>query len=290
MNVKIFQKGFNYSQDGQGNRLILHLQGCNMKCPWCSNPEGVSVKGTIVTEKEWLRDSLCPKGAVKEKTLDRSYCDSCEEKLCLQIKRQKGIRLSFKEYEIDEIVKECVAAKPMFFDGGGVTLTGGEITMQYDAVKELLKKLGDAGIHRAIESNGTHPKMAELVPLVEQWIMDVKHYDNEIHKKWLGVPNTCITKTLKEVSKVHRNMLVRVPLIPGFNDSEADAVAFAKYFVNHMDVEKTKVEFLAYHEFGKGKWEQCGMEYQMPPVRLKEGTVAYFENIMKQHGIICVRT
>ena len=60
MKLKIFQKGFNYSQDGQGNRLIFHLQGCNMKCPWCSNPEGMSMKGTLVVNKEWLAESCCP--------------------------------------------------------------------------------------------------------------------------------------------------------------------------------------------------------------------------------------
>lgn len=290
MKLKVFQKGFNYSQDGEGNRLIIHLQGCNMKCPWCSNPEGMPLSGVLVTEKEWLKESCCPKGAVKEGVLDRNICEQCEDRPCTLKRRQKGIRLSYKEYEVDELVKECIASKPMFFDGGGVTLTGGEITMQFDAVKELLEKLGDAEIHRAIESNGSHPRMTELIPLVDQWIMDVKHYDNEKHREWLGVPNAVIADNLKKVSEVHPNMLIRVPLIPGFNNSEEDAAGFAEYFVKYMNVANAKVEFLTYHEFGKGKWEQCGMEYRMEPARIAPGTVAYFEKVMKEKGICCIRT
>lgn len=250
--IKIFQKGFNYSQDGRGNRLILHLQGCNMKCPWCSNPEGMPLEGVLMTER-------------------------------------RRNRLSYKEYAIDEIVTECVRSKPMFFDGGGVTLTGGEITMQFEAVKELLQRLKKEDIHTAIESNGSHPQMEELVPFVDQWIMDVKHYDDVKHKAWLGVSNENTTKTLCNVSKVHEDMLVRVPLIPGFNDCEEDARCFADYFIRNMS-SKVRVEFLAYHEFGKEKWKQCGMEYKMPNVRLLPGTVKMFENIMRENGIICVRT
>lgn len=290
MKLKIFQKGFNYSQDGQGNRLILHLQGCNMKCPWCSNPEGMPLEGVLFAEKEWLRESCCPKGAVKDGSLDREFCAGCEDRPCIQRRRQKGIRLSYKEYEVDALVKECADAKPMFFDGGGVTLTGGEITMQFEGAKELLAKLGQEVIHRAIESNGTHPRMAEYIPIVDQWIMDVKHYDDRKHKEWLGVSNVWTKKNLETVSAEHPNVLVRVPLIPGFNDTEEDAKGFAEFFRECIKGPNTKVEFLTYHEFGKGKWAQCGKEYKMQPGRIAPGTVEQFEKIMTAQGICCVRT
>ena len=290
MKLKIFQKGFNYSQDGQGNRLIFHLQGCNMKCPWCSNPEGMPMEGALVVNKEWLSPGCCPEGAVQDGELDRERCESCLEKLCTKRRRQKGIQLSYKEYEVDDLVAECISSKAMFFDGGGVTLTGGEITMQFDAVKEFLQKLGEADIHRAIESNGTHHRIAELIPLVEQWIMDVKHYDDEKHREWLGVSNRWTIENLKTVSAVHPNMLVRVPLIPGFNDAMEDAEGFAKLFFENMDCQKTKVEFLTYHEFGKSKWEQCGMEYKMAGGRISPATLKHFEDVMREHGVQCIHT
>ena len=91
MMINIFEKGFNYSQDGPGNRLVYHLSGCNMFCPWCSNPEGM----------------------------------------------EKGGR----QYSTDEIIREIQSSAPMFFDGGGVTFTGGECTLQSEAVIEIINNL-----------------------------------------------------------------------------------------------------------------------------------------------------
>ncbi|MCD7819121.1 MAG: glycyl-radical enzyme activating protein [Lachnospiraceae bacterium] len=290
MKIKLFQKGFNYSQDGRGNRLILHLQGCNMHCPWCSNPEGMAPGGVLITEKEWLRESSCPKGAVQSGRLDRSVCQDCNDRPCIQKKRQKGIRLSYQEYEVSEVIRECIDSRPMFFDGGGVTLTGGEITLQFDAVKELLSGLKAAGINTAIESNGSHPRMREYLPLVDEWIMDIKHTDDKKHKEWIGVSNKQTLKTIQMATEEHGDVLLRIPLIPGFNDSREDAEGFASFFSSCAKRPNVRVEILAYHEFGKGKWEQCGYEYRMKPDRISPDTLQYFQKRFMDEGIHVVRT
>lgn len=290
MKIKVFQKGFNYSQDGRGNRLILHLQGCNMHCPWCSNPEGMSPEGALFVEKEWLKESCCPKGAVKEESLDRSVCKDCRERPCIQ-GRQKGIRLSCQEVEVKDLIRECEGCSPMFFDGGGVTLTGGEITMQFAAVKELLTGLKEAGIHTAIESNGTHPHMEEYLPLVDEWIMDIKHMDAKKHKEWLGVSNVHTIENIRIAAEKHPDVLLRIPLIPGFNDSKEDAEAFTEFFKDcAAGRSNVRVEILIYHEFGKGKWEQCGYTYTMKPGRISPETQQYFETRFREEGIQVVRT
>lgn len=290
MKLKIFQKGFNYSQDGRGNRLIYHLQGCNMHCPWCSNPEGMPVRGVLMVDKTWLREDLCPRGAVHEGELDRSFCTECADTPCIVGARQKGIRLSCKEYLVDTLVREAVNSKPMFFDGGGVTLTGGEITLQFEAVKELLGKLHEKGINTAIESNGTHPHMEELLSVVDEWIMDIKHYDDRKHMEWLGVSNAWVLKNITMAVQRHRDVLLRIPLIPGFNDSPEDARGFADALKCCAGRENVRLEILPYHEFGKGKWEQCGMTYTMAPARISPETRQTFEETFRSKGIHVVRT
>jgi pyruvate formate lyase activating enzyme len=288
MKIRYFQKGFNYSQDGRGNRLVLHLQGCNLRCPWCANPEGIAPQGTLMADPEWLTEGCCPKGAVRDKYLDRSGCAVCADKPCTAL-RKKGLRLSCREVEVDDLAAECVGSSPMFFDGGGVTLTGGEVCMQLPAVKALLTKLGRHGIHRAIETNGSLPNTLELLPLVDEWIMDFKHYDSGVHRAWLGAGNEGVLNTLRAVCMNHPDVLVRIPLMPGFNDSPADAAAFAEVLSPIAARDNVRMEVLTYHEFGKAKWAQCGMAYTMSG-RVSPDARKTLEAALKDVGIHVVRT
>ena len=126
------------------------------------------------------------------------------------------------EADVESLVRDCMSATPMFFDGGGVTLTGGEVCMQLPSVKELLTRLGAHGIHRAIETNGSIPRAAELIPLVDEWIMDFKHYDDSKHRKWLGVGSSPVLETLK-VEVVETVLLVQHidhTLFDGLDDND----------------------------------------------------------------------
>lgn len=289
MTLKVFQKGFNYSQDGQGNRLVYHLQGCNMKCPWCANPEGMKPGGIIYTDKEWLRDELCPKAAVKGGKLDRTICDSCEDRACLMVKhRSKGIRLSCEERTVEEVYKEILSSSPMFYDGGGVTFTGGEATMQFEPLKELLMKLKEVGIHTAIETNGSHPRLPELFPYIDQLIMDCKHWDDERHKYFTGVPIGMVLENLKKAAKEQEQLDVRIPLIGGVNDSEEDMERFIELFeeLDSLGDGTVTYEILKYHEFGRNKWEECGQTYQMDEsAHVTVEQIKKFRDMIISHGL-----
>ena len=243
-----------------------------------------------MTEKEWLYEGCCEKGAVKDGTLDRNICSVCEEKSCVTGNRQRGIRLSCREYEIDDIAAECERAKPLYFDNGGVTLTGGEISVQLEAVCELLKRLKQSSISCAVETNGSNIGLIELVPFVDYWIIDVKHYDAEVHKKWVGVSNVVTGKVLQKVTEATEHVLIRVPLIPGFNAGKEDASGFASFIRQHVCRENVKIEFLPYHEFGKAKWEQCGLAYKMPAKKISKETIDFFEKTMTENSFTCIRT
>lgn len=309
--MKIFQKGFNYSQDGRGNRLVYHLQGCNMHCSWCANPEGMVPGGTLVTEKEWLVDKLCPHGAVKDNQLDRKICSDCMTKECLSPKyKGKGIRFSCEEKTVDEIFDEIIRSSPMFYDGGGVTFTGGEATLQFDALKDLLIRLKEAGIHTAVETNGSHPRLRELFPYIDQLIMDCKQWDAAKHLEYTKVPMDTVLRNLEAAVRERGQVDIRIPLIGGVNDSEEDMQGFVRLFKklvtggqssqvqtesrissecrNGEDQVGRQVTFeiLKYHEYGKNKWRDCGWEYQMTDkAHVTIEQIRHFKEMITANGL-----
>lgn len=234
--MRIFQKGFNYSQDGPGNRLVYHLQGCNFRCKWCSNPE-----------------------SMKESS------DLCSE------------------YSVDGLADEISRSRMMFFDGGGVTFTGGECTLQYEELVPLLKKLRAMGIHTAIETNGSSPHLPEIAENVDYLIMDFKHFDSASHKKWIGVGNEKVKENLEHIFALGRQVHIRIPLINGVND-EPDG--FVDYF-RRFDTSNAVFEFLPYHEYGKDKWTET---YEITDGFVSEETVNNFNKKFEQAHLKTVRT
>lgn len=242
MELAIFQKGFNYSQDGPGNRLVYHLQGCNLHCPWCSNPEGMSPQG--------------------------------------------GERRT-----VDELVAEVLRSRPMFFDGGGVTLTGGEATLQFPAVLELLQRLHQAGVHTAIETNGTHPHLPELFPFLRYMMIDCKHFDPQRFAAVTGGALDAVVANLHAARSRGLEFALRIPVIGGFNDGPAAAEGFVRLLDPLFLSCRTTVELLPYHEYGKDKWAALGRPYQMTgEAFVSPETIAAMEAVFQARGYQIVHT
>lgn len=267
--LKIMQKGFNYSQDGPGNRLVYHLQGCNMRCPWCANPEGLSVKGTLMHVKD------ANNGRVKEK-------------------------MSCMEYSVEELADEVQRSRMMFFENGGVTFTGGEPTLQLEPLKRLMICLKEQGIHIAMENNGSSPRLQELLPYIDYLIMDFKHPDEEIHKRVTGVSSRQTKEHLRRILAEGRQIAVRIPLIHGFNDTDEALQGFTAFFTevlpqkefseNTKEQGEVTLEILPYHEYGKEKWLQCGLEYTVSEGFVSDERVAEFEAAFKNIGLNVIHT
>jgi len=262
MELKIFEKGFNYSQDGAGNRLVYHLQGCNMRCPWCANPEGMSKIPPLFVSEKLLVDSVCPYGAVRGHKIDRTVCESCSDRPCITVNRNQGITCKCQSFQIKEVLDEVKKSAPMFFDGGGVTLTGGEPTQQFESVKKLLARLKSEGIHTAVETNGTHPRLPELFPLIDQLMIDFKHPDDDIHRAVTGTGNRTVKENIAEANAQKKRVDIRIPLIGGFNTSDEALQGMIDFFKT-LNPDFFTIELLRYHEYGKPKWQACGMDYAM---------------------------
>lgn len=241
MNLNYFQKGFNFSQDGPGNRLVYHLSGCNMRCAWCSNPEGMDAG-----------------------------------------------RAPSKSEPVESVAQAVLAARPMFFGGGGLTLTGGEATLQFDAIAALFKRVREGGVHTALETNATHPRLPALFPLLDLLIADFKHPDPQAHRRFTGLSNETVRANIERAASEGMELLVRIPLIHGVNDDGAALSGFAAFLGRFSG--RLRAEVLRYHEYGRDKWEKCGMTYQMKDAFLPEGRAEQLENMLRAEGLEIVRT
>lgn len=253
MVLNLIKKGFNYSQDGPGNRLVYHLQGCNMHCPWCANPESLARGGTFLPSENI------------------------------------GTHLSFTPEEVDDLLEEAGESRPLFFEGGGVTVTGGEPTLQFDALKEFLEGCRACGIHTAIETNGTHPKLSELFPFIDLLIMDCKHIDDTIHRGVTGISNRIVLQNIELAMTIHGNVLIRTALVNGFNAGIDTAQQFLRFY-KQFDTSRTRFELLKYHEYGREKWAACGLPYQIKSGFITDSLYTETENIYRSGGLTVVRT
>ena len=248
------------------------------------------MEGVIVADEEWLLPSICPHHAIREHKVDRAICDSCEGKECIRQHDTKGMYLSYKEETIEEVIGEACANEMMFYDGGGVTFTGGEATVQFQEMTDALKGLKEKDIHTAIETNGTHPRLPELFPYIGRLIMDCKHCDASKHQRYTGISNERIMENIRRAAKEHPGLHVRVPLIGGFNDSELEREQFLDFF-REIKGDNVTFEVLSYHEFGKKKWHQCGWEYKMTDeAYVDEASVRRFRKAMEESGVRYRRT
>ncbi|MFH1022806.1 MAG: glycyl-radical enzyme activating protein [Planctomycetota bacterium] len=285
--MRYFQKGWNFSQDGPGHRLVYHLQGCNLHCPWCANPEGMDPAGTLLVNPELLEDAFCPRGAIRARTLDRTACAGCASRDCTTTRRNQAIAFSARDVSADDIVREAAASKSLFHDGGGVTFTGGEPTLQFDELRDTLRALREAGIPAAIETNGTHPRLPDLFPWIGTLMIDFKHPDSQRHRNVLGMGNETVIANLREAARRHPDVLARIPCVPGFNDAPEDMNALADILAALRVNGNPRVELLRYHEYGKIKWSRCGLNWRMPPAGPPADPP---RGIFEQQGLTVVRT
>lgn len=247
MTLKIFQKGFNFSQDGPGNRLVYHMQGCNLHCPWCANPESIPI--------------------------EPYPCFSAD----------------LMEYSLDEIKQEILSSKMMFFENGGVTFTGGEPTLQFEALNKLLSWLKEEKINTAIETNGSYKNLYKLWEKIDHFMIDFKHGDEQVHKKITGIGNQVIKENIRGLVKNHPSVIIRIPLIHGYNTDQKALEGFIGFFgtLNHP---KLSVELLTYHEYGKHKWEQCGKEYPVKNGHVEAAIVKRFKDAFANIGVQLIET
>lgn len=269
--------------DGPGIRTTVFFKGCPLNCLWCSNPESQCVEKEIACfqarcVKCGYCAQVCPKDLIEKKPpfeiTDRSQCDLCE--ICVKECCTNAKKIIGEEYTAEELVREILKDKS-FYDssGGGVTFSGGEPLMQQPFLLEVLKQCREKGIHTAIETTGfaDADKLLEAAAHLDLVFFDVKQMDDEIHKKVTGVSNELILVNLVALAKAHDNIIVRIPVIPGINDSEENISRTAALTA---ELGIGTLELLPYHNLGEVKYGQLGREYALSEIKTPD------ENRMKE--------
>jgi len=246
--------------DGPGIRTTVFLKGCPMRCWWCHNPESQAGEPVVVgAASRCIRCGGCTE-ACSHSTGDgeplpvapRDECTRCGN--CVAVCPTESRQMIGRSMTVDELMAEILKDRIFFEDsGGGVTFSGGEPLMQPEFLRETLEACRDEGIHTALDTCGFAPRevLMSVAPLVDLFLYDLKMVDDELHTRFTGVSNATILDNLKHLGREHGRIWLRVPVIPGLNDTLDEQEAIAQVAASTRGV--WQLNLLPYHELGSHK-------------------------------------
>ncbi len=238
--------------DGPGIRTIIFLKGCALRCRWCCNPES-------------------QKGIIEEMEVGGTVKTVGEDVIAGEI--------------VEKIERDRIYYRR---SGGGVTLSGGEMLCQADFSAAILRGCKEIGINTAVESTGFAPfeTIEKVLPYIDTYLMDIKHINSAKHKEFTTQPNELILENAKKIAKAVNKLIIRVPVVPTFNDTEEEIGEIAKFAKTLEGVEE--IHLLPYHNFGMDKYEGLKRPYLMGDI--KPPTDEKMQKLMEavtKHGLKC---
>ena len=261
--------------DGPGIRTLVYMKGCPLRCLWCSSPQSQKPSPEILhielnCKKCGRCVEACPVEAItlseeEGVKIDRELCTSCGK--CVEACPNQALELVGNYMTVEELFREVNKDSPFYRrSNGGVTVGGGESTMQHDFVTAFLKRCKQSYIHTAIETCGFikwehFQKMLDYIDLVH---LDIKHMDDAAHEEITGASNQLILENARRVAAI-RPLIIRIPIVPGCNDSD-DNILDTAMFAAKLDKNLQRVELLSYHKFGTQTYSRLGREYTLTDV------------------------
>lgn len=259
------------THDGPGIRTTVFLKGCPLRCYWCQNPESQSLKPVLMIKKDRCTScgrciKKCPVGAISyvdgKVVTDRTKCVVCGN--CKTACLNKVRTVEGKPMTVQEVIDVVERDMGLFLNsGGGMTLSGGACEMQPDFTVNLLKAAHASGIKTAVEMEGAFPwKTIQRIAENCDYIMyDLKHMDDEMHKKGTKVSNKQILENARNLSKMGIPIKFRTPLIPGYNDSKESVTAICRFIKDELGMNPAEChELLGYNTLGEEKYERLDMQ------------------------------
>lgn len=282
--------------DGPGVRTTVFFKGCPLSCLWCSNPESQNPAPEVTYRYTSCKRcgtcvETCPLGIITLEEdgvhIDRKACDKCGK--CVEACVPEALRMSGERMTVDEVFKVVKRDSDFYkVSGGGVTASGGEILMQADFVAELFKRCREEGIHTCADTTGfgTRDAMEKVLAQSDLVFFDLKNIDPVAHEKQCGRSNNSILKNLSMVVEKKVPVVVRVPLIPGYNDSDENIIAISET-VSGLTKE-APVNILPYHGYGANKYRMIDWEYRLDDVKSpSEEELERVKKIIESYGLEC---
>lgn len=283
-------------QDGPGIRTTVFMKGCPLRCLWCHNPEMLNP-----IKEVWYNERICtlcgrcieacPTKAIKgykaERVIDRTAClagTGCRK--CVEVCPTAALDIVGKKIKVEDAVKE-VQEDAAFYrrSGGGTCISGGEPLMQADFAVEFLKRCQDHFIDTAIETcaHAGWDLLSKAAHYADLILIDIKHMNSVKHKEGTGVSNEIILENIARLAKMGKKIRVRLPLIPGFNDSEENLRETAEFMVaNNLKY----IDLLPFHSTGGYKYDKLGQEYKYYATREPSAEeMAKHMELFKSYGI-----
>ncbi|ODN07418.1 pyruvate formate lyase-activating protein [Klebsiella pneumoniae] len=287
------------THDGPGIRTVVFLKGCSLGCRWCQNPE------SRARSEDLLYDSrLCLAGcelcqqaapAVITRTLagliiHRQNVNDSHIAALRDCCPTTALTVCGEEKSVEEIMATVLRDKP-FYDrsGGGITLSGGEPFMNPTLAQALFEASHQAGIHTAVETCLHVPwKYIEpSLPFVDLFLADLKHVDEAVFQQWTDGSARRVLDNLQRLAQAGKKMIMRVPLIQGFNASEADIAAITDFAADRLQV--SEIHFLPYHTLGMNKYQLLSQPYTAPdkPLDAPE-LLAFAQDYARSKGLTAI--
>ena len=253
--------------DGDGIRTVVFLKGCSLRCIWCHNPEGWKAEPELSFREGRCSVcgrclDLCEARSLKDGAIliDRSACVRCGQ--CVLACLSGANKILGEEMTAEDVMKEVLKDRA-FYDqsGGGLTLSGGEPAAQPAFTLELLRLAVKEGVSVLIETGGTGARAfyEEAATLGAGFLFDIKCLDDARHRKYCGEGNRRILSNLYALMKRQIPVVIRLPLVPGLNDTKEDMEALAA-FLKQYEGQYRYAEIMPYHSLGAGKTGCLGGE------------------------------
>ena len=280
--------------NGPGIRTLILFKGCPLSCLWCSTPEGQKGEPEIaIYPSKCIHCDRCVPVCSLQAihltnetiSINRFLCNDCGR--CADVCYSEAIRLLGQRMTVEELVEEAKKDRVFYkHSGGGVTLSGGEPLLNPDFTLRLLKALKEEGIGVGVDTCGHVPwaSIEPMLPYIDFFLWDIKHMDSQKHREFTGVSNELILQNARSVSDRNIPLYIRVPIIPGYNDSEENIRATCQFARGLSSL--VEVDVLPLHHLGKARYDSLNRDYPIADIPLvPDGILQHIKRLVESYGL-----